>query len=183
MGSMRLWSRATRGPRAAVAGLLALLAPLAGCDRAPVARAPAVGAAAPAYAVTDLTGHRVSLSSLRGRVVVLNSWATWCIPCREEIPLLEALHQQLAGQAVTVVGVSVDASEGPADVEAFAREHGMTYPVWLDPDNQFAVRFLTVGVPETFVIDADGVIRHRVIGALPRGDTTLPAAVRAALRR
>ena len=77
--------------------------------------------------------------------------------------------------------MSVDAAGMGNDVRDFAKEHGMTYPIWLDPDHDFALKFLTIGVPETFVVDAAGVIRWRKIGALPKGDTTLAAAVRAAL--
>ncbi len=144
-------------------------------------RAPAIGAAAPAYAAIDLEGQPVALAALKGRVVVLNVWATWCLPCRDEIPQLEALHEQFAAQGVTTVGVSVDAAGMGADVRDFMTEHDMRYTVWLDPDHEFSLKFLTIGVPETFVLDRAGVIRWRKIGAFRQGDTTLAAAVRRAL--
>lgn len=172
-----IWSRATG--RMCV---LLLTTGVASCTPGGAPRPPAIGAAAPQFEAMDLTGRPVSLASLRGQVVVLNVWATWCLPCRDEIPVLKAAHQALAGQGVQLIGVSVDAAGAGLDVQDFALDHGITYPLWLDPEHRFATAFLTVGVPETFVIDRAGIIRHRVIGALPRGDTTLTAAIRAALR-
>lgn len=165
------------------AGLFALLTgmSLAACDRRTAPRAPALGAAAPAFTSMTLEGEPVTLAALSGSVVVLNVWATWCLPCREEIPQLEALHREYATQGLKTIGVSIDAAGMGADVRDFATEQGMTYPIWLDPDHQFSLKFLTVGVPETFVIDRAGVIRFRMIGAFRRGDTTLAAAVRRAM--
>jgi peroxiredoxin len=166
--------------------LLALLCVL-GCDRGDARReglrAPAIGAAAPDYSAIDPTGAPVSLAALRGSVVVLNVWATWCRPCLEEIPQLSALHATFAPQGARVVGVSIDAAGMGADVTDFANQHQMRYTVWLDPDRTVSVKFLTMGVPETFVIDRQGIIRARVIGALRSGDTTLTSAVRRALER
>jgi len=150
-----------------------------GCKDVPGASA--AGALAPAFAAQDLDGKPVALADLRGKVVVLNEWATWCEPCRGEIPQLEALHRQFASQGLVMVGVSIDAFGTASDVRDFAREHDMTYPIWLDPDKHFATQFVTVGVPETFVIDRAGKIRRRQIGALREGDTTLVAAIRSAL--
>jgi peroxiredoxin len=165
------------------AGLFALFAAvsLSACDRRGTLRAPALGAPAPPFSALTMDGETVTLASLTGNVVVLNVWATWCIPCREEIPQLEALHREFAAQGLKTVGVSIDAAGMGADVRDFAAEQGMTYPIWLDPDHQFSLKFLTVGVPETFVIDRAGVIRFRMIGAFRRGDTTLAAAVRRAM--
>jgi len=165
------------------AGLIALLAgvSVSACERRTAPRAPALGAAAPAFTAMTLEGTPVTLAALSGSVVVLNVWATWCIPCREEIPQLEALHREYRAQGLQMIGVSIDAAGMGADVRDFATEQGMTYPIWLDPDHQFSLKFLTVGVPETFVIDRAGVIRFRMIGAFRRGDTTLAAAVRRAM--
>ena len=150
-----------------------------GCKDVPAASA--AGALAPPFSAQDLDGKPVALADLRGKVVVLNEWATWCEPCRAEIPQLEALYRELAPRGLVMVGVSVDAFGTASDVRDFAREHDMTYPIWLDPDKHFAAKFVTVGVPETFVIDRAGKIRRRQIGALREGDTTLAAAIRSAL--
>ncbi|MEP6617759.1 MAG: TlpA disulfide reductase family protein [bacterium] len=141
----------------------------------------AMGGIAPVFSARGLGGDTVSLAALRGKVVVLNEWATWCEPCRDELPQLQALHLQYASKGLVMIGVSVDAAGSGADVRDFAREHGMTYPIWLDPDKEFALKFLTMGVPVTFLVDRTGTIRFRKIGALAIGDTTLASAIRAAL--
>jgi cytochrome c-type biogenesis protein len=166
-------------PRLARAIGLVVVIVASGCKDVPAASA--AGQLAPAFTAQDLDGKPVALSDLRGKVVVLNEWATWCEPCRGEIPQLEALHRQFASQGLVMVGVSIDAFGTGGDVRDFAREHDMTYPIWLDPDKQFSAKFVTVGVPETFLIDRAGRIRRRRIGALPEGDTTLAAAIRSAL--
>lgn len=168
-------------------GALLSLSALSGCDMrakgtAATPRMPTIGATAPDYTAIDLDGKPVALKSLRDKVVVLNVWATWCLPCREEIPQLEALHQQYAGQGVEVIGVSIDAAGMGAEVADFMKAHDMTYRVWLDPDHDFSLKFLTVGVPETFVVDRAGTVRGRMIGALRPGDTTLVAAIHKALQ-
>lgn len=157
-----------------------LLCTLASCMKPAELRAPAIGAPAPAFEAMDLDGAPVHLDSLKGQVVVLNVWATWCRPCIEEIPQLEALHQLHAADSVKIIGVSIDAAGMGADVKDFMAEHRMTYPVWLDPDHDFSLKFLTVGVPETFVIDKAGIIRWRMIGAIRQGDSTLAQAIRTA---
>ncbi len=162
----------------ALAGCAALTT-LAACEGG---RPPAVdGTPAPAYAARTLDDAPVTLAAQRGAVVVLNRWATWCGPCREEIPQLEALHRRVAGQGVRVIGVSIDAAGSGLDVRDFMQEHGVTYTVWLDPSDQFAPTFGSVGVPETFVIDRAGIVRWRHVGGITAGDTTLAAAVRRAL--
>ncbi len=141
----------------------------------------AVGASAPAYATQSLAGDSVSLASLKGKVVLLNVWATWCHPCRDEIPQLEALHQQYQARGLEVIGVSVDNGGMESGIREFARDFKMTYPIWLDPDERVSARFLTIGVPETFLIDREGVIRWRKIGPIQHGDTALAAALERAL--
>jgi cytochrome c biogenesis protein CcmG, thiol:disulfide interchange protein DsbE len=173
----------SRRARLSIVRMGALLGAFAvvACSHDQTLRAPAIGAPAPTFTAHDYSDTPVSLASLRGKIVVLNEWATWCTPCREELPQLEALHKQFASKGVEFIGVSVDAAGTGADVRDFAQEHGMTYAIWLDPEKQFALKFLTVGVPETFIIDGTGVIRWRKIGALPPGDTTLATALRGIL--
>ncbi len=174
----RLASTLVRPLLSTIVGALSVCA-LGACAKGTELKAPAIGAAAPAYAAHALSDTAVTLAALRGKVVVLNVWATWCQPCREELPLLEALHRQHPD--VEMVGVSVDAAGMGMDVQDFAKEHDLTYTIWLDPDREFSLKFLSVGVPETFVIDRLGVIRWRHIGALARNDTTLAGAVQRAL--
>jgi thiol-disulfide isomerase/thioredoxin len=111
----------------------------------------------------DGLGNDVRLSSFRGRVVVLNFWATWCAPCREELPSLDRLHRALARDGLAVLAVSVDARG--VDVEGFLKDRGLTLPVGRDPLGAEAARALSVdGYPTTFVIDAAGRLQARYLG-------------------
>jgi peroxiredoxin len=159
----------------------AVAAALTACGTAAPANPVAIGATAPVYTARSLAGDSASLAALRGKVVVLNIWATWCHPCRQEIPQLQALHATYADRGLTVVGVSIDAAGTEAGIREFVHEFAMTYPIWLDPDERVTSRFLTIGVPETFVIDRSGVIRWHRVGALERDDASLTAAITKAL--
>lgn len=171
--------------RSFVAATSLLLAACAKGDRASgesaETRRVAIGAPAPAYATVALNGDSVSLAGLRGKVVVLNIWATWCRPCRTEIPELQALHERFAERGLELVGVSVDNSGSEEDIKTFMQEFRMTFPVWKDPDERVSTRFLTVGVPTTFLIDREGVLRFKHIGPIAPGDSALRLAIEKAL--
>jgi cytochrome c biogenesis protein CcmG/thiol:disulfide interchange protein DsbE len=130
------------------------------------------GEAAPPFAVTALDGTPVGLDRYRGQVVLLNVWATWCAPCREEMPSMERLYRELADEDFEILAVSVDdrLSGGvPADaLRAFAEEFALTFPILHsapdDPDNIQRI-YQTTGVPESFLIGPDGVIYRRISGA------------------
>jgi peroxiredoxin len=118
---------------------------------------------APDFSVVDLSGKTVRLSALRGRVVLVNVWTTWCPPCREEMPSMERLYRQLAGPDFELLAVSED--EGGLDaVRRFVEDLGVTFPVLYDPERQVGTRFGVWGYPETFVIDRSGYVVERVIG-------------------
>ena len=138
----------------------------AGCSKKQHARSAAEGNPAPEFTLNDLTGRPVQLSSLKGKVVLLNFWATWCPPCREEIPSMVLLNRNMQGKPFQMLAVSID--EGGKDaVLDFFRKGGVSLPVLLDPDGRVArEQYGTTGVPETFVIDAKGVIVKKVIGAM-----------------
>lgn len=141
-----------------------------------------VGRPAPAYAAIDLAGDSVSLARLRGRPVLLNIWATWCAPCREEIPYLERLHAEHRGAGLEVIGVSVDARGEDAKITAFARDMGMTYPIWLDPGERVSTVFLALGVPASYLIGRDGTLLWRHLGVLRDTNAEFRAALAEALR-
>jgi cytochrome c biogenesis protein CcmG, thiol:disulfide interchange protein DsbE len=132
-----------------------------------------VGTRAPNFTATDLDGRVVALDDLRGEVVLLNVWATWCAPCREEMPSMQQLHDRFAEDGFRVVAVSVDAPAGQGfrtsqpggDVRAFVRDYGLTFDVWLDPAGEIQRIYRTTGVPESFLIDRNGAIVKKVIGA------------------
>ncbi len=118
--------------------------------------------AAPDFALPDLKGNLYRLSDLRGKVVFLNLWTTWCPPCREEMPAMEALYRRFQQRDFVMLAVSQD--EGGAGVVApFVKQYGLTFPVLLDPQAHTSSRYGVTGYPETFVIDRDGnVIQHQV---------------------
>ncbi len=125
--------------------------------------APAVGHPAPDFTVTDIAGQRFQLSALRGKPVVLNFWATWCPPCKAELPELQAGSQRLAGQ-VTVVGLNQ--GESAETVRSFAQQIGLTYPIPLDERMDVSGAYGVRSLPTTFFIDRSGVIRDIQLGAL-----------------
>ena len=121
------------------------------------------GDAAPGYAAPRLGGDTVALAALRGRAVLLNVWATWCAPCRDEMPGLQALHERYHARGLEVVGASIDTRGAGDAVNSFVREFGITFTILHDADETVTRLFRTNGVP-TFLIDKDGRIAHRWIG-------------------
>lgn len=154
---------------------------LAACEVEVPEQPAEVGQPAPDYAAVSLAGDSVSLATLQGEVVLLNVWATWCHPCREEIPVLQALHEQHAEDGLAVVGVSVDTRGEQANVRSFAEDFQMTYPIWLDPGDRVSSIFRLVGVPSTFLIDREGTIVWKHLGPIPADDPALAQAIEAAL--
>ena len=120
---------------------------------------------APDFSLQLLDGGQLSLADLRDQVVVVNFWASWCEPCREEAPLLEKVWQEYQGQGVTFIGIAYKDTEGKA--RAFLDEFGITYPNALDPANKVARTYRVQGVPETFFIK-DGEIADLYIGPLSK---------------
>ncbi len=159
---------------------VAALAAAAGCggDAKP---AVAVGAPAPAYAAQLADGTRASIADQRGAVVFVNIWATWCKPCRQEIPALETLHQRHEAAGLRIIGVSIDADENRARVAEYARALGATYTLWYDPDDRVSTTFLALGVPASYLIGRDGTLRWRHVGPVTAEDGALNAALREAL--
>jgi peroxiredoxin len=140
-----------------------------------------VGRRVPDYEAPRLDGTQVSLKELRGQVVLLNVWATWCFPCRREMPGLEELHRELDGRGLTVLAVSVDALSNGADIREFLDELGLTMPVVHDGRADVSRVFQTRGVPETFLIGADGTLRHHWIGRIDARSESVRGPVYAAL--
>ncbi len=121
---------------------------------------------APDFEVSTFTGEPLQLSTLRGQVVILNFWASWCPPCRNETPLLEAAQDNL-GDDVALVGIDIWDAEG--DARDFLAQYGVTYTVGHDDSGEVAVDYGVSGVPETFVIDAEG----RIVARFPGEVTSL----------
>jgi peroxiredoxin len=140
-----------------------------------------VGKLVPDYGAVDLDGTPVRLAELRGEVVLLNVWATWCYPCRREMPGLEELHRELEPSGLNVIAVSVDAAGAAGDIREFLDELGLTMAVLHDSRADVSRAFSTMGVPETFLIGADGTLLHHWRGRIDAHSESVRGPVRAAL--
>ncbi len=119
----------------------------------------------PDFELLGLDGERHRLTSYRGQVLLLNFWATWCLSCRDELPALERLHQELASEGVAIVGIATD-DEGRSVVEPYVEELGLSYPILLDPNEVSTSLFGGLaGYPSTFILDPEGLIYSSYLGA------------------
>ena len=114
----------------------------------------------------DLDGNPVALSDYRGKVVLVNNWATWCPPCREEMPVLNAYHADHADKNFSII--AVDAGEPEADVRNYAASMELSFPVWLDPDMEAVRVFRNNGLPSSYVVNQDGTVVLAWNGAITR---------------
>ncbi len=131
-------------------------------DRKAKGVAPATSPVAPAFSLKDISGREVRLNDFKGKVVVLNFWATWCGPCKIETPWLVEFREQFFKQGVEVVGVSLDSlgEYDPAEIAAFAAEHKIKYPLLMGTREVYESYGSPRGIPITFLIDQQGRIRH-----------------------
>jgi cytochrome c biogenesis protein CcmG, thiol:disulfide interchange protein DsbE len=149
--------------------LVVIVLTLSGCYD--TSRPSRIGAAAPDFTVRD-SEHTVTLSQLKGQVVVLNFWATWCPPCIEEMPSLVQMQQRMKPKGVTVLAVSVDVDDG--NYRRFLRDHNVNLLSVRDADQKSNTLYGTFKFPETYVIDRNGVVRRKFIGAV---DWTQPDVI------
>lgn len=151
---------------------------------APSAAAPStvqIGSPMPAYSAKLLDGSTFDVARERGNVLFLNLWATWCGPCRYEIPELEKLHNEHVDQRFKVVGVSVDEA-GDQVVREFVAEQKMTYPVVLDPDSRLAVLLDTTILPTSVIVDRTGKVIWKKFGVVTSTDAEMLRALEQALK-
>ena len=135
-------------------------------SRANKAAGPAglTGEPAPVFSLQDDAGATVSLAQLRGRLVVMNLWASWCPPCRAEMPDLQRLAERYAGRGVAVVGVNE--GESPERARAFARALGIRFPIWIDAAERYGRTYTALGLPTTIVVDRQGAVVRGFDGPL-----------------
>jgi cytochrome c biogenesis protein CcmG, thiol:disulfide interchange protein DsbE len=132
-----------------------------------------IGTRAPEFSAVTLDGQPAGLGDFAGQVLLLNIWATWCPPCIEEMPSLQRLHDNLKDEGFSVVAVSIDALPGGlgalgqegGNVQAFVDHFGLNFPVLHDPTGEIQRRYGAPGLPASFIIDRDGRIRHKILGA------------------
>jgi thiol-disulfide isomerase/thioredoxin len=139
-----------------------------------------VGDPMPPYSATFIDGKPLNIASEKGNVVFLNVWATWCGPCRFETPELQSLQNQYAASGLKVIGVSVDEGDTAA-VKGFVAEQKITYPIAVDPEGRIANLVQTTVLPTSLLIDRNGKIVWRQIGAIMPNDAKLKAAVEKAV--
>ncbi len=139
---------------------LALLA--TGCSPNPT-QGTKVHSLAPDFQLYNLDGNRVSLSDFRGKPVLINFWATWCPPCRAEMPYIQEIYEEWTNKGLLVLAINI--GERSSKVEEFMRSNSLSFAVLLDTKQDVAQRYNITGIPTTFFIDKDGIIQDKVIGA------------------
>ena len=132
------------------------------------------GFPAPNFTFPGLDGKGVSLTDYRGKVVFLNIWATWCGPCKQEMPSMERLYKALKGGDFEILAVSID-TMGAKAVAPFMKEYGLSFPALLDTGGTIQRLYGTTGIPETFIINKEGIIEQKIIGSR---DWAAPEAIR-----
>jgi peroxiredoxin len=159
-----------------IAGLLALV--LLHRNRSsdsPVQQVPIkIGLPAPDFKFPGIDGKMVKLSDYRGKVVLVNIWATWCPSCVDEMPSMEKLYRKLQGEKFEILAVSID-SLGATAVAPFMKKYQLTFPALIDSAGAIRMAYRTTGVPESFIVDKNGILVKKIIGPL---DWTRPDALR-----
>lgn len=139
---------------------------------------PKEGFIAPDFTLDLLGGGEVTLSELRGSPVMINIWTTWCGPCREEMPAIEKVYRSYKELGLTVIGLNLTSQDSERDVSAFVQELGLTFPIALDRDGSVGKRYQLIGLPTTFFVDSQGVIKSVVVGG-PMSETLIRSKVEA----
>jgi peroxiredoxin len=138
--------------------------------------APREGFSAPDFTLDLLGGGQVTLSELRGKVVVVNLWASWCPPCRAEMPAIEKVYRSYADLGLVVLGVNTTYQDSESAAQAFVNEYSLTFPIPLDRDGSVSQRYALSGLPTTFFIDRKGIIRSVIVGG-PMSEATIQSKI------
>ena len=153
----------------------------AACAASEMPAMPQMGNLAPAYAATTLAGEAVSLESLRGEVVLLNFWATWCGPCRFETPFLQELFEEYDERGFEIVGVSMDTGDAADQVAMFVEEYGVSYTILHDSQMRGMEVYQILGLPATFLLDREGTLVWMKYGPVSETDAAFFQAIEDAL--
>ncbi|HEX7974202.1 MAG TPA: TlpA disulfide reductase family protein [Anaerolineales bacterium] len=143
---------------------------------------PRQGFSAPDFTLDALGGGQVSLSALRGKIVMINLWASWCPPCREEMPAIERVYQVYKDKGLVVLGVNTTNQDREADAVSFVQELGLTFPILFDRSGSVSARYSLRALPTTFFVDRKGVIQEVVIGG-PMSETSIRTRVESLLEK
>lgn len=157
---MNIFSRSMVLPVLLTIGLV-----LAGCSSGNGSSATEGGILAPDLQLKDINGQSVSLSNFRGKPVLLNFWATWCPPCRYELPFLQEIYGEWSERGLVLL--TIDVGESTATVKDFVAKNKLTLPVLLDTKRSVAQKYAVTAYPTTFFIDREGMVKQKIIGAFP----------------
>jgi peroxiredoxin len=173
------WNIITSITLAAGAGWILLTAALFGSETAPI-RAPQKGFYAPDFSLADADGNRVTLSELRGQAVLINVWASWCPPCRAEMPAMQRAYTDYAEAGFVILAINQTSQDSRVAALEFAAEHSLTFPILFDDTGEASQRYATSALPTSFFVDRAGVIQEVVIGG-PMSEALLRARIEALL--
>ncbi|MDY0290770.1 MAG: TlpA disulfide reductase family protein [Desulfuromonadaceae bacterium] len=156
--------------KTAIVALVCLLCGLMlACDKGGSADGSAgrvnMGTVAPNFTLENMQGEEVTLSDLQGKVVLVNFWATWCPPCRQEMPSMESLYRHLKDQGFEMLAINVE-KNGPEAVSSFLSDKSHSFPILFDPQAQVQRLYNVSKYPETFVVDRNGIVVEHVVGAI-----------------
>jgi peroxiredoxin len=142
---------------------------------------PQIGFTAPDLTLDTLDGTSIKLSDLRGQVVLINLWASWCPPCRAEMPAIDAVYRKYRAEGFVVLAVNTTYQDTESEARAFVQKLGLTFPILFDRDGLTSRRYQLQGLPTTYFVGRDGVIRDMVIGG-PMSETTIASKVEGLLQ-
>jgi cytochrome c biogenesis protein CcmG/thiol:disulfide interchange protein DsbE len=137
---------------------------------------PEVGCSAPGFTLKDIKSDEQVLSNYKGKAVLLNFWASWCGPCRSEMPSMDSLYQRMKDRNFEILAVSVDQRDTKRVLD-FVSKYKLTFPVLLNPEGNVAIQYRVTALPTSFVIDKKGVIRAKVVGARNWSDPSLVSQI------
>lgn len=137
---------------------------LPGGTTTPGIPAPQRGFLAPDFSLETLEGNAITLSELQGQAVLINLWASWCGPCRQEMPAMERMYQEYADQGFTILAVNATNQDSIGNAQAFVDEHDLNFPILLDRDGRVSDMYNLLALPSSFFVDRNGVIQEVVIG-------------------
>lgn len=127
------------------------------------------GREAPAFTLESFDGGTLSLSDFQGQPVIINFWASWCVPCRQEAPALEAVWQRFRDEGLVVIGINQPRSDPEEQARSFLEEFGVTYPNVFDTQGFSGIDYGVSGIPVTFFVDREGIVERRFVGTLTEG--------------
>ncbi len=162
-----LWTVASRVPLGGAASLPSV--------------SPREGFLAPDFTLDVLDGTKMTLSELRGKIVIINLWATWCPPCRAEMPALESAYKAYKDSDVVVLGLNITNQDIEQNIPAFVQEFGLTFPILLDRDGRVSILYQLRGLPTTFFVNRQGIITSVVVGG-PMSETFFRSKIEALLQ-